>query len=121
MVEEGDVLAQRRAPVHRCAQGRSGAVGTDQGVEADVVRAVVAVIDETRVACVEIDGVQAAMEVHGGASLSPRCRRGRSAAAAVRPRADAPCARASSPRAPSPRLPRPPGAARCARARPTPG
>jgi|GEM_PF-5561733 len=69
VVEEGDVLAQRGTAVHRCAQGRTGAVGTDQGVEADVVRAVVAVIDETRVTGVEINGVQAPMEVHGGAGL----------------------------------------------------
>ena len=48
--QEGDVLAQRRTTVHRRAQCRARAVGADQGVKADVVRAVVTVIDETRVA-----------------------------------------------------------------------
>lgn len=67
VVEEGDILAQRRAPVHRRAQRRPCAVGTDQGIEVDVVRAVVAIIDEARMASIEINGVQAAVEVHGGA------------------------------------------------------
>ena len=69
MVKEGDVLAQRRTTVHRRAQCRARAVGADQGVKADVVRAVVTVIDETRVARIEIHGMQATMEMHGGTGL----------------------------------------------------
>lgn len=69
MIQEVDALVQRLLAVHRRAQRRAGTVGPDQGVEADVVRLVVAVIDEACVARIEVHRMQAAVEVHGGTGI----------------------------------------------------
>ncbi|MEE7566229.1 hypothetical protein HH297_06980 [Xanthomonas sp. Kuri4-3] len=63
MVEELDALAQRRPALHRRAQRRAGAVGAHQAAEVQVVRLVVAVVDEARMPGVEVDRVQPAIEV----------------------------------------------------------
>ncbi|MNN34844.1 hypothetical protein D3C81_1486720 [compost metagenome] len=77
MVEELGTLAQRRFAVHCRTQRRAGTIGADQGrVEMDVVCLVVTVIDEACVAGIEIDRVQATVEMEARAGFFGQLQQG---------------------------------------------
>ena len=67
MIEKIAAFAEIAYPMHRRAQRRAGAVGADQGLEGDLARAVVARIAEHRPPRIEVDRLEARIEMQARA------------------------------------------------------